>query len=174
MKTRPPRSIVFLLTVTFSLVSAVTVAPTGNAGLFGGGTSVASAKTMIRSLMYQYSQNCTVSYERCVKFTLTNEYPNYLNILRANACAKIQNPYTATAIVELNSVAPDKMWTLRPPIYKDENSKIFGISLKGDTFIATLTFSYQYSSGAVDSQTSDLHFIILNKKAYYFFNFCNN
>jgi len=161
-----------LLALTLASSFAILTPPDANAGLFGGGTSIATAKAMIRELVYGYSQNCQKSYSRCVQFIINNDYPNYINSSKAHVCAKSQPPYTATALVDLNSVAPDKNWTLQPPVNQDENEKLFGVRLKGDTFIATVTFSTTNGYGITTPEQDDLHFTILNKKAYFFFEVC--
>lgn len=104
---------------------------------------------------------------------MSHEYPGYVLPAKAKACIANQTSYTASYTVDLASIAPDKKWTLQPPFVADENSKLFGKILKGDTFIATLSYEYDYSDGQVIKSSADLHFTILNNVAYFFFPFCN-
>ena len=172
MRINGRKSVSVLVAIGMAALLSIFSPPMASAGLFGGGTSIATAKSMIRELVYGYSQNCSISYTSCIQFVIKNGYPKYLNPTKARVCANNQPPYTSTALVDLDSVAPDKNWTLQPPIYQDENKKLFGVPLKGDTFIATVTFANTDGYGITTPQKSDLHFTILNKKIYFYFDVC--
>ena len=140
---------------------------------FNSKTSIANAKTMIRKLIYNYSQNCANSFNQCVSFTLANNYPGYLDKKIALSCSKLMMPQTLSASVDLNSISPDSGWRTQPPYYQDENPALRGAKLKGDIFIGTVTLNYLFADGTSRSTTSDRHFSILNKRAYFFNYLCS-
>jgi hypothetical protein len=160
-----------LAAVGFSL-AFLAIPSTAHAGLFGGGTSLSTAKSLIRSTVYGYTQNCKSSFKACSKYVIAHDYPGYLLTAKANACVATEAPFTGSATVDLSSVAPDKKWTMQPPLVADENPGFVGKVPKGDTFIATLNFEYDMATGQVSKSSADAHFTILNNVAYFYFTIC--
>ena len=135
-------------------------------------TSLSTAKSLIRTLIYNYSQNCSNSFDQCVTFTLANNYPGYTIKSKSLACSKMYEILSISATVDLSSIAPDNSWKLMPPYYQDENPALRGVKPKGDTFIATITLAQTYYDGTTRTQSVDRHYTILNKRAYFYGHFC--
>jgi hypothetical protein len=161
------------ITISVALVLTVLIPSTGHASWFGGGTYLPAAKSMIRATMYGFTQNCKSSYTSCTKFILSHDYPGYIIPAKSKACISVDTSYTALSTVDLASVAPDKKWTIQPPLVADENPKFVGKIQKGDTFIATINYEYDYIDGRVNKSSADVHFTILNNIAYFYFPLCS-
>lgn len=157
------------------LLSATAIQPAeANIHSLQNKTSLTTAKSLIRTLIYNYSQNCSSSLDQCIFFTLANNYPGYVIKSKALPCSKMYLPQTLSASVDLSSIAPDNSWRVMPPYYQDENLALRGVKLKGETFIATVTMTQTFYDGTSQTLTVDRHYTILDKRAYFFGHFCKS
>jgi hypothetical protein len=121
-------------------------------------TTVAKAKSMIRSLYYGYQQASYNGWASHKRFILANNYPGMYS--NPKACLDKLSSYS-DIMPDLSSVARSTNWKLPKGVYLN---KLSGKKPAGETFV------FQATSGG--SQVFN-HVTILKGKAYFFLWVCN-
>ena len=152
--------VTLVVLATFAILTGTTSANASQSGFSQASskaTTVAKAKTMIRTLYYGYQQASNQGWAAQKKYILANNYPGMYTY--AKGCLDKLSGYS-DIMPDLSSVGKDPNWKLPKGVYQN---KLSGKKPAGESFVFQVTSNGEQAFN---------HVTILKGKPYFFLWVC--